>query len=437
MSRTRERLFGQARAQWKRLSTAVRTALTTDTDVTRDRRAADSAEVEELLRTAGRMRGGLAKIAQLRAYLELEDGLGPEARARLAALWDRVPPDPPQAIRAVVEEDLGAPIATLFAAWQDDPIAAASLGQVHAARLPDGTEVAVKVQYPGIAAALDDDLASPGVVRDLIGPGLGAGAERAALDTLRAAIARELDYVAERGAIERFGRAFFGDRDILLPRPIAERSSARVLTMTRLPGVPLSAFVAAADAAARTAAARTLFRFALGAPLRHGLCNGDPHPGNYLVDAAAPAGRVGFVDFGFVVELGALAEIDRRLFLAMVHRDGEALRYAAHEEGLVPRVGVFDHGAWRDFERALGKPFLARGERSFGPAEAGALAGAFSRLVRAGAVRLAPEAVVLWRQRIGFFTVLGSLEARLDLRRLLCEVLDDGRHPTPLYERYL
>jgi predicted unusual protein kinase regulating ubiquinone biosynthesis (AarF/ABC1/UbiB family) len=436
VSRASERFFGQARAQWKRLSTAVRTALSTDTDVTRDRRAADGAEAEELVRTAGRMRGGLAKVAQLRAYLELEEGLGTEARAQLAALWDRVPPDPPQAIVAVVEQDLPKPISELFAAWDDVPIAAASLGQVHAARLSNGTELAVKVQYPGIAAALDDDLRSPTLLRELVGPGLGEGAAQEALETLRGGIARELDYVAERQSIERFGRAFFGDEDIVLPRTVPDRCGPRVLAMTRLPGLPLTAFAQRADQAARDATARTLFRFALGSPLRHGLCNGDPHPGNYLVDAAAP-GRVGFVDFGFVVELGELQAIDRRLFLAMVHRDGEALRYAAHEEGLVPKVGVFDAATWRDFERALGGPFLSRGERVFGARDAAQLTSTFTRLVRAGAVHLAPEAVVLWRQRLGFFTVLGSLNARLDFRRLLCEVLDDGKHPTPLYERYL
>lgn len=222
MSRASDRLLGRARARWRRLSTAVRQALASDVDVTRDCRAADGAEADELVRTAGRLRGGLAKVAQLRAYLELEDGLGSEARAQLAALWDRVPPDAPQAIRKVVEEDLGAPIASLFASWDDTPLAAASLGQVHAARLADGTEVAVKVQYPGIAAALEDDLASPAVLRQLVGPGLGASTEKAALETLRAAIARELDYVAEREALLRFGRAFFGDEKIILPRPIAD-----------------------------------------------------------------------------------------------------------------------------------------------------------------------------------------------------------------------
>ena len=417
----------------------MKAALTDDADVSRDREhraAADRVEAEELVRTAGRLRGGEAKVAQLRAYLELEDGLDVSAREHLARLWDRVPPDPPAVIRRVVEEELGAPIAQRFASWEDDPLAAASLGQVHGATLADGTELAVKVQYPGIAAALDEDLASPAMLRRLIGPGLGEGAASTALQTLRAAISRELDYEAERKALERFGRAFFNDPQIVLPRAYAGLSTKRVLTMSRLRGRPMLDVATSGTGAERAAVALTLFRFAFGAPLRHGLVNGDPHPGNYLVLDAA-AGRIGFVDFGFVVEVGEdLQAIDRRLFLSLVHRDGEALRYAAHEQGLVPKVGVFDHRAWRDFERALGAPFMTRGARRFGPAEAGELSRLIRLLIQADSLELPAAAVVLWRQRMGAIAVMGSLAATFDLRRALCELLDDGKHPTPLYERY-
>ena len=436
MSRATERLLGAARAKARRLAAAVRDALTSDTpDGAQQRADADRAEAEEVIRTAGRLRGGPAKAAQLRAYLALDGGLGQDARTQLASLWDHAPPDPPHAIRAVIEADLGAPPERLFAAWDDAPIAAASLGQVHAARLVDGTEVAVKVQYPGIGPALLEDLSSRAVLRELVGPGLGEGAAKAALAALRDAIAREVDYVAELRWMARFAAAHLGDPAIAIPRAIAERSSVHVLTMTRLPGVPLPRFMADASDAERAEAGAAMLRFALGSPLRHGIVNGDPHPGNYLVERGPPL-RVGFVDFGLAVELGALADVDRRLLLALVHRDGEALRFAAYEEGLIPRAGVFDRAAWRDFERALGAPFLTRGARRFGPPEAAALAGSFSRLVRAGAITLSAEAIVLWRQRIAFLTVLGALGPTLDLRLALCELLDDGRHPTPLYERY-
>lgn len=440
MSRASSRLFGAMRGRMKRLATSWKAALTDDNyrgDDVHRRSAADRAETEEVVRTAGRLRGGAAKLAQLRAYLELEEELSPDARQQLSQLWDRVPADPPAVIRQVVVDELGAPIEARFATWEDEPLAAASLGQVHAATLDDGTELAVKVQYPGIAEALAEDLESSALVRSLVGPGLADGAQKAAVDTMRAAIAREVDYVAELASLQRFGRAYFGDPQIVLPRPLVERSTRRVLTMTRLRGRALTDVVAAGSEAERSAVARTLFRFTFGAPLKHGLLNGDPHPGNYLVLDAA-AGKVGFLDFGFVVEMDeALHAIDRRMFLSLVHRDGEALRYAAYELGLVPKVGVFDHGAWRDFERALARPFAQRGARRFGRTQAAELARLIRLLVRAGAMQLPAAAVVLWRQRVAALSVLGSLEATLDLRLALCEVLDDDRHPTPLYERYL
>ncbi|MEO6953426.1 MAG: AarF/ABC1/UbiB kinase family protein [Polyangia bacterium] len=434
MSRSTDRFFGDARARLRKLATSARQALSVDEPTAQSRDDAERDFAHAVAEEAGKLRGAPAKVAQLRAYLELDDALSTSAREELATLWDGVPPDPPQAIRRVVEEDLGAPIEELFATWDEEPFAAASLGQVHGATLADGTEVAVKVQYPGIAAALADDLGSTTLLRDLVGPGLGAGVAKDALEAVRSAMLREVDYVAERVALERFGRAFFGDAQIVLPRAYADRSSARVLTMTRLRGRNL-ADLGDATPDERAQVARTLFRFMFGGPLKHGLVNGDPHPGNYLVLDAA-AGKVGFLDFGFVVEIGALQEIERGLWLSIVRRDGEGLRYFAHEAGLVPHPSIFDHAAWRDFEHALGAPFLKRGAKRFGRGEAGELARSVRHLVSAGSVHLPPAAVVLWRQRIAALAVIGSLEASLDLRRVLCEVLDDDRHPTPLYERY-
>ena len=434
MSRSSDRFLGNAKARLRRLASSARQILSAEEPTAQSRDVVDRDEAHALAAEAGKLRGAPAKVAQLRAYLELDDTISAAARQELATLWDGVPPDPPEAIRRVVEEDLGAPIAALFASWDDAPFAAASLGQVHGATLADGTEVAVKVQYPGIAAALANDLSSSTLLRELVGPGLGVGAAKDALEAVRAAMLREVDYVAEREALERFGRAFLGDPQIVLPRAHAHRSSKRVLTMTRLRGRNL-ADLGDASPNARAQVARTLFRFMFGGPLRHGLVNGDPHPGNYLV-LDAEAGKVGFLDFGFVVELGPLQAVERELWLSIVRRDGEGLRFFAHEEGLVPRPSIFDHAAWRDFEHALGAPFLQRGAKRFGRGEAGELARSVRHLVRAGSVQLPPAAVVLWRQRIAAVAVIGSLEATLDLRRILCEVLDDDRHPTPLYERY-
>src|SRR5262249_4438056 len=144
------------------------------------------------------------------------------------------------------------------------------------------------------------------------------------------------------------------------------RSTTRVLTMERLAGRPLFELFDAdgsdADAAAtRNRAARAIFRFAFGAPLVHGIFNADPHPGNYLILHGTPA--LGFVDFGSAAQLSdEMRDADRRLFLAMIHRDGEALRYAAHDEGLVAHATVFEGETWREWEKTLAAPFLQRGE---------------------------------------------------------------------------
>src|SRR5262249_41264083 len=190
------------------------------------------------------------------------------------------------------------------------PLAAPSLGQVHAAEDADGRRFAVKVQYPGVAEALRDDLASASLLRRVVGDELGAGAAADALGTMRAQLLGELDYIAEARWLERFARAFVGDPTIVIPGVDAARSTARVLTRGRLEGRAIAA-LAEADADARRRGARAIFRFAFGAPLQHGIFNADPHPGNYLILAEE---KVGFVDFGSAAELSdEQRAADRRL----------------------------------------------------------------------------------------------------------------------------
>ena len=169
---TRERRRAEARVGLARLWARTKQILTTDpTGSDEDDRVPEDAAAEALARHAAELRGGMAKVAQLAAYDPL-GLLGVErrrrrpdgARARLAALWDRAPGVTAAEVASVIEEDLGAPPERLFARWERTPIAAASLGQVHVAAGDGGEEYAVKVQYPAVAAALRDDVASDAFV---------------------------------------------------------------------------------------------------------------------------------------------------------------------------------------------------------------------------------------------------------------------------------
>jgi predicted unusual protein kinase regulating ubiquinone biosynthesis (AarF/ABC1/UbiB family) len=400
VSRRRARFESFARAAARRLVVGARRLLTTEPGSSPVDDAA-IAGAEELARSAGELRGGMAKMAQLMGYLA-----GPAddaARRALGALWDRAPGADPAAIRRVVEEDLGP---GAFASWDDTPIAAASLGQVHAATAPDGTPLAVKVQYPGVAAALRDDLESPRLLRRLAGGELGRGLTAEAIARLRDAVLAELDYAAEGRWLERFRKALVAERDMVVPRLFPPLSSPRVLAAERIVGRPVL------EAAGDGAVALALFRFAWGTPLRHRLLNADPNPGNYLV---LPDGRTAFLDFGCAVELDAeLVEQDRRIWAAILARDGEALRYAVHREGLLGRAQTLDSSTYRDWERYLAGPFLAGGRFHWTRAYAHRLAELTTQLVRAGGLTLPPAGLLLWRQRLGVAAVLGELDATAD-----------------------
>jgi predicted unusual protein kinase regulating ubiquinone biosynthesis (AarF/ABC1/UbiB family) len=199
----------------------------------------------------------------------------------------------------------------------------------------------------------------------------------------------------------------------------------------------------------RSSVAATIFRFAFRSPWRHRLLNLDPNPGNYLVlapELAYPKGppgvrlaQVGFVDFGCTFELEPeIVEADRQLFLAMIHRDGEELRYAAHRSGLIRKsqAQTFDSTNYRHWEELLSGPFLSTAPTELDPSWSRQLTDETWRLLETGRIALPPAAMLLWRQRLGVLSVLAGLRPRLPLRQLLADLLDDGTNPIPLGERY-
>jgi predicted unusual protein kinase regulating ubiquinone biosynthesis (AarF/ABC1/UbiB family) len=407
-------------ARLRRLLARARLAFTQDPGAATDRQI-ELAGARALLRSAGALKGGAAKVAQLLGYLEdPEAALGAEARAALASLFDHIPGSDPQGIRQVIEEELGRPPEALFAAWDDRPFAAASLGEVHAARTHAGQELAVKVQYPGVAAALAADLASPHVLRQLSGA-TGGALPAEALAALREAIGREADYRLEAQAMARFRRAFAADPQVVVPRVYPELSSGRVLSAERIFGAALLPFAQTAGAAARGRVGTLIFRVAFGAPLVHGLLNADPNPGNYLV--LEEGARVAFLDFGCFAELpGDVVTCERVLFQSLLAGDAEVLRYALYREGLIREPAVFDADHYRGFERCLLLPFAAHRFR-WTAAYARELCAHVSALLQDRRFTLPRGAVLLWRQRLGLAAVIGRLAAEGDFRAELLEML--------------
>ena len=251
---------------------------------------------EKLVETLGDLKGAAMKLGQV-ASMD-PDLFPPEVRAVLARLQNEAPPMPFERVAAVLEEELGGTPDELFAEFSREPMAAASLGQVHRARLRDGRDVVVKVQYPGIDQALRSDIDNLGMVVKTIALAHRALDGRQYFHELAEELAHELDYSREGRLAREFARASARLHDIVVPEIVDERTSTRVLTMQHIPGQTLKTFLASqADNAERLRVSGLLIRAIHGAFLADGTVHADPHPGNYMV---MPDGRLGVLDFGSV-----------------------------------------------------------------------------------------------------------------------------------------
>lgn len=301
--RRRTRLVRTARVWWLTGSRAAHFAVVKVRGAAAD--DARRAELEErfAIRTAedvarelGNMKGAIMKAGQLIGFVA--EGLPPAAQEALATLQADVPPMSPGLARQVIVEELGDEPERLFLDWEEEPVAAASIGQVHRAVLQDGRRVAVKVQYPGVADAITGDLDNAellyGMVSALALKNLDV---KALVEELRQRMGDELDYRIEAGCQQEFADRYATHPFIKVPAVVPERSARRVLTSEWVDGQTWAEFEASATEDARQQAGEVLFRFAQGSVHLHGVFNGDPHPGNYRFH---PDGTMTFLDFGLV-----------------------------------------------------------------------------------------------------------------------------------------
>lgn len=299
--------------------------------------------------------GAFVKFGQLLSTRH--DLLPPEITDELGSLQDAVAPAPPAAVLPLLESELGMPPSAAFAEFEAEPVAAASIAQAHRATLSGGAAVIVKVQRPGVAASVANDLdilrrlvrrfaAHESWIRRLRGEELAEG--------FAIALREELDFRIEGANLDAMAAGAAAEYGIRVPRPYRDMSTDKVLVMEWLDGVPLRA----ADGVLRHLAidkselARTLLRCVLQQIFVDGLFHADPHPGNVLVLADA---RLGLIDFGSVGRLNAVERSAlRRVLVAVDQRDPGRLR-----DALVDLSPVHDAAVEESIERALGE-FIAR-----------------------------------------------------------------------------
>ncbi len=221
----------------------------------------------------------------------------------LSRLQDQVPARPTPVMRAVVERELGAPIGDLFATFDDEPIASASLAQVHRARLRDGRDVAVKIQYPEIAHLVETDIKNFAFLVGVLARLEPSFDFRVLVDEVTKLVPLELDFLNEAANAERMAACFASRPDVFVPPIVREHSTRRVLVSEFAPGVRLTDVGGIARMGLDPKdVARRVSEIFTEMILVHGFFHGDPHPGNILVQ---PGPRIVLLDFGLAKSLPA------------------------------------------------------------------------------------------------------------------------------------
>lgn len=350
-----------------------------DTKGTADE-AAHLAAAEELLGTLGDLKGLALKLGQTLSYMDgaLPAAAEPVFRKVLSKLQASAPSLSWDVAQAVLREELGS-IDEHFASIEEEPFAAASIGQVHRGTLQDGVEVAIKIQYPGIRDAVKADLANLDSVKALARPmlgmmGAGQNVTFAAetLAEIRARLEEELDYEHEAAMQARFHRLFADDPDIIVPNVFPEHCSGRVLVSEFVQGRSLDDIAEHEDQAAKDRWGHNLTRAVTAQLYEHRLFNGDPHPGNYLF---ADEGKVILLDFGCVKEISEAmsAKMRRYVRAAIVASQSDAAEDWAEYEAAVGDALRLDEGDaevasfYREYLLFILEPILADEPFAFTP----------------------------------------------------------------------
>lgn len=382
------------------------------------------ATAEQVAAELGQMKGALMKLGQMASYLD--DGLPEPFRMALASLRNDAPPMSPALAAGVIRDELGADPHTVFAQWDPEPIAAASIGQVHRAilRSDDGTErpVAVKVQYPGVDQAIAADLRNADMLGTLLRQGFGGLDPDEMVDEIKQRLTEELDYRREADNQALFADFYRDHPFIHVPDVVASHSTARVLTSELVNGHTWDELLTWDDAE-RDAAAETMFRFVFRSLYTMRAFNGDPHPGNYLFHGG---GRVTFLDFGLVKQFTAdeMTTFETMVRLAAVDHDAAGYRAILEDAGMLrPNAPVSTDEVGAYFSHFY-EPVATDQSMTWTPAYASSIVRhTFDRSSPISQYATVPRAFVfIQRINLGLYALLGELGASGNYRRIAEEL---------------
>jgi len=373
------------------------------------------------------LRGAAMKLGQL-ISLQGEDVLPPEFAQALAVLRSSAAPMPPQQLHRVLGREYGKGWEQRFAQFNEEPIAAASIGQVHRARTRDGRDLALKIQYPGVARSITSDVDNVAALLRMANV-LPLGIDvRGIANEAKRQLQQEADYLAESRFLERYARLVADDPDLLVPRVHWDYTTQRVMAMDYVEGVPLET-MAGDDVPQQQ-------RDKLGRALEHLLfrelfefrvMQTDPNFANYLYQP--DTGRLVLLDFGATQEFSEeFVDKFRRITRAIIARD----RATIAEQAMA--IGYVERGASRDrIEAAVDvillvcEPLHFRGRYDFGASDLPGRARdlGFELVFRQGLLKAPPpETIFLHRKLAGIYLLVARLGARMDVRKLVQPVLD-------------
>ena len=386
--------------------------------------ALDSAE--KLVDALGTLKGAAMKMGQLASFIDtdyLPDEYRELYQEKLGKLRTSAPAMPWEKVRKVLEQEYDEPYDELFADIEPEAFAAASIGQVHRATLPDGRRVAVKIQYPGVDAAIRADLSNARMILQFakaIAPGLDA---KAVAQELKERVTEELDYEYEAQNQRTFSRAYRDHPFIYVPDVITRLSRDRVLVSEYVEGMSFEQ-IKQLDDETRSRFGEIVFRFYLGSIFQLQHFNADAHPGNYLL---LEDGRVAFLDFGMTKRLDIeQIELEIEVVKARVDNDPERLREKLHDLGFVKNPQRIDAERLMEHVDAVGGWYWEDEEKQITPEHVMRVITAISdprsdffALMRRENV---PANELMGRRmEIGVLAVLGQLRARRNWHRIASE----------------